>query len=77
MAELVGINDLLDGGRLIIAGEVMLVPADGSGETYTVERGDTLAEIAEANDVTADTLVSLNDLADADLIVVGQTLTLG
>ena len=77
VAELVGINDLLDGGRLIIAGEVMLVPADGSGETYTVERGDTLAEIAEANDVTVDTLVSLNDLADADLIVVGQTLTLG
>ncbi len=77
VAELVGINDLIDGGRLIFAGEVLLVPADGSGGTYTVERGDTLAEIAEANDVTVDSLVSLNDLADADLIVVGQTLTLG
>ena len=77
VAELVGINDLLDGGRLIFAGEVMLVPAEGEAGTYTVERGDTLAAIADAHDVDVDTLVSVNDLADADVIVVGQTLQLG
>lgn len=75
VADLVGINDLLDGGRLIFAGEVMLVPAEG--DTYTVQRGDTLAGIADSHDVDVDTLVSVNDLADADRIVVGQALQLG
>ncbi|AXH96974.1 LysM peptidoglycan-binding domain-containing protein [Ornithinimicrobium avium] len=77
VSDLVGINDLIDGGRLIFAGHVMLVPADAEGGTYTVQRGDTLAEIADVNGVDVASLVSINDLADPDLIVVGQALQLG
>lgn len=76
VSELVAINDLTNDGALIFAGEIMLVPGDQAG-SYTVQAGDTLAEIAAANEVTVSTLVSVNDLADADLIVVGQTLDLG
>lgn len=42
--------------------------------TYTVKKGDTLSEIAVANNTTVSKLVSLNDLKDPDYIVVGQVL---
>ena len=78
VSELVALNDLADGGRLIFAGDVMLVPADGSaGATITVERGDTLAALAQEHGTTVETLVSVNGIADADLIIEGQTLTVG
>ena len=77
--ELVGINDLINGGTLIYAGQVMLVPADGTavGGTVTIERGDTLAEIAREHGTDVQTLVELNGLADADLIIEGETLNVG
>ena len=78
VSELVSLNDLADGGRLIFAGDVMLVPADGTaGATITVERGDTLAALAQEHGTTVETLVSVNGIADADLIIEGQTLTVG
>ena len=78
VSELVALNDLADGGRLIFAGDVMLVPADGTaGATITVERGDTLAALAQEHGTTVETLVSVNGIADADLIIEGQTLTVG
>lgn len=77
--HLVGLNDLSHGGALIFAGDVMLVPADAQGGSgsYTIQRGDTLAEIAAAHGVSIDTLVSVNGLDDPDLIVEGETLHLG
>ncbi|OLT21915.1 hypothetical protein BJF81_14465 [Ornithinimicrobium sp. CNJ-824] len=78
VSELVALNDLADGGRLIFAGDVMLVPADGAeGVTITVERGDTLAALAQEYGTTVETLVSVNGIADADLIIEGQQLTTG
>ncbi|MFK5645891.1 transglycosylase family protein [Ornithinimicrobium sp. LYQ121] len=78
VGDLVAINDLVDGGVLIFTGDVMLVPADGTASgTVTVERGDTLAELAREHGVSVSTLVSVNDLADANLIIEGQTLHLG
>ena len=54
------------------------MPATGApAGTVTVERGDTLAEIARDNGTDVQTLVSVNGLADADLIIEGETLKLG
>jgi len=78
VSELVGLNDLAQGGALIFAGDVMLVPANGEAQgTYTVQRGDTLAEIAAEHGVHVDALVEANDLDDPNLIIEGQTLSIG
>jgi len=42
---------------------------------HTVRAGETLAEIAAQHDTTVRALAEANGLADADLIQVGQTLT--
>ena len=42
--------------------------------TYTVKKGDTLSKIAAENSTTVDELVRLNNIADANYIVVGQVL---
>jgi LysM repeat protein len=46
------------------------------GGTYTVVRGDTLFKIAARNNTTVAELVRLNNLANPNLIFVGQVLTL-
>jgi LysM repeat protein len=47
-----------------------------SGATYVVRAGDTLYRIAVNNGTTVATLVSLNNIANANLIFTGQTLNL-
>lgn len=42
--------------------------------TYTIKAGDTLSEIASDFDVSVDTLVSINNISDANVISVGQVL---
>lgn len=42
--------------------------------TYTVKKGDTLSEIAQANGTTVAKLVELNHIVDPNFIVVGQVL---
>ena len=42
--------------------------------TYTVQAGDTLSGIAQEHDVSLEALVAVNDLADPDVLNVGQTL---
>jgi LysM repeat protein len=43
-------------------------------ETYVVQPGDTLAEIAAAYGVTVEALVEANNIADIDVIEVDQVL---
>lgn len=43
-------------------------------ETYIVQAGDTLAEIAAAFNVTLDALVEANNIENVDVIEVGQVL---
>ncbi|MBO0885861.1 MAG: LysM peptidoglycan-binding domain-containing protein, partial [Acidimicrobiales bacterium] len=50
--------------------------ADPSPITYQVVAGDTLSGIAERFGTTVAALVSANSIADPDLILVGQTLTM-
>ena len=52
--------------------------ADGStgAQTYVVRSGDTLSEIARRFDTSVQALVEANDIADPDVIDVGQELTI-
>ena len=43
--------------------------------THLVDSGDTLSQIAERNGTSVTSLVEANGIADADLIVVGQQIT--
>lgn len=45
-------------------------------ETYVVQPGDTLAELAEQFGVELQTLVRANDIQNIDIIEVGQVLTI-
>lgn len=46
-------------------------------DTYTVRRGDTLSAIARRFGTTVARLADINEIANPDLITVGQTLVLG
>ena len=48
----------------------------GNGQTYTVQAGDTLAEIAQSFGVTVSALADANDIANIDVIEVGQVLVI-
>lgn len=54
-------------------GEAPEENTDGQ-ETYVVQPGDTLAEIAAAFGVTLDALVEANNIENIDVIEVGQVL---
>lgn len=45
---------------------------NASADTYTVQSGDTLSQIAANHNTTVDTLVANNNIADANVIFVGQ-----
>lgn len=66
---------------LIFAGQWLDVPAAGGGaptpgpdRTYTVKPGDSLSAIAQRLGTTVGHLVSVNGIANADLIFPGQVL---
>lgn len=42
--------------------------------TYTVQAGDTLSGIAQEHDVSLEALIAVNNLADPDVLNIGQTL---
>ena len=48
----------------------------GGGGQYTVKSGDTLSQIAAANNTTVAELAKLNNIANPNMIMAGQTLTL-
>jgi LysM repeat protein len=58
--------------------EPTLVSADApeGEESYTVQAGDTLAEIAERFNVALNDLARANDIIDINLIEVGQVLVI-
>ncbi|MBZ0298259.1 MAG: LysM peptidoglycan-binding domain-containing protein [Anaerolineae bacterium] len=52
------------------------IVAENTAREYVVKAGDTLSGIAAANQVSLATLLSVNPLADPNLLVVGQVIRL-
>lgn len=50
---------------------------DAPALTYTVSAGDTLSSIARANNISVDELARKNDIANPNLISIGQSLITG
>ncbi|MCB0037668.1 MAG: LysM peptidoglycan-binding domain-containing protein [Anaerolineales bacterium] len=51
-----------------------VTPAFNDQQTYTIQAGDTLAEIAAAYSVSVEALADANGITDPDQIEVGQVL---
>lgn len=69
----------IQNANLILVGQKLKVKAAApvvADNTYTVKAGDTLSQIAQANNTTVEKLVADNNIQDANLILVGQTLKL-
>lgn len=70
-------NNMTTTTRLLV-GQVLSIPvaapAPGATGTYTVQRGDTLASVAARFRTTVQNLVSLNGIANVNLVYVGQVL---
>ncbi|MGH7751290.1 MAG: lytic transglycosylase [Gemmatimonadales bacterium] len=78
LAEINGIDNV----NLIYAGASLIIPGMGEEATpeptrYTVVAGDTLARIATNHGLSVAQIASDNGIANPDLIVIGQVLTIG
>ena len=73
--ELAALNGIADPNK-IYPGQVLKFSGDApaSDETYTVQPGDTLSEIAEAHGTTYQHLAEINGISNPNLIRVGQVL---
>jgi len=74
--ELVRLNNIADPDRIYEGDRLIIRAGTGNGNTYTVQRGDTLSEIAARFGTTVSELVRLNNIADRDRIYPGQVLIL-
>ncbi|HFI0500988.1 TPA: LysM domain-containing protein [Streptococcus suis] len=61
----------------LVAGASLLGAGVVSADTYTVKSGDTLSEIAKTYSTTVEKIAEQNNIANPDIISVGQTLELG
>jgi LysM repeat protein len=52
------------------------LPPTAAAQDYTVEAGDTVSAIADANGVSVETLLSVNNLSNPDNLLVGQIIHL-
>lgn len=78
--EIIDANDL-PAGQPIRAGQTLIIPLRADDPvlttpwtTYTVQRGDTLAGIANAFDTTVDALITLNRLTNPNTLSIGTVL---
>ncbi len=81
--ELVKLNHIAN-PDLIFSGQPLEIPggldasssSSGSGETYTIQAGDTLSVIASNYGVSIDDLAQANGIDDPSFIVEGETLVI-
>jgi peptidoglycan endopeptidase LytF len=72
------VNLIYEGQRLNIYAQPVTPPPPPvtGGQTYYVQRGDTLKKIAAKFNTTVDAILQLNHILNPDLIYVGQGITL-
>jgi LysM repeat protein len=81
MQDLIAANRLANAHRLRV-GQTLLVPGEGESfepfvpELYTVQRGDSVWEVAARFDLERDQVMTLNDLRAGQHIYIGQKLRL-
>ncbi len=79
--EIVQLNHIAN-PDLILSGQKLDIPGgqdprpSSSGETYTVQLGDTLSQIAARYGVSVDGLAQANSIDNPEFIVEGQTLVI-
>lgn len=86
LATLMRINGISDANQVVAGQKLSLGGGRSSsssggtstarGGSVTVQRGQTLSEIAEQQGVSLSTLMRLNDISDANQVLVGQQLRL-
>lgn len=78
LAALNGIDnpDMIYAGQVLSLGDGGPAVAPPSSRIYVVEAGDTLSSIAASYGFSLDALLSVNGLADPDLVYEGQRLSL-
>jgi len=75
--DIMNVNVIYEGERLIVyTTQAPPPPPPPAGQTYYVQRGDTLKKIAAKFGTTVDAILQLNSIANPNLIYVGQALTL-
>ena len=77
-AELVQANGLAD-ADVIYAGQTLVIPRQDKstgGQLYTIQQGESLAQIARRYGVSVDQVVAANHLADRNAITAGQQITI-
>ncbi|MCP9886820.1 LysM peptidoglycan-binding domain-containing protein [Cyanobium sp. ATX 6A2] len=84
LTRLMQANGISD-ADLVVVGQRLTIPggsarpgtsASGAGGSVTVQTGDTLSDIAARHGVGLTRLMQANGISDADLVVVGQRLTI-
>lgn len=60
--------------RALSVGAVLVLLVAATSSHYTVERGDTLSQIAHSHNVSLSDLINLNDLSNPNLIRPGQVI---
>ncbi len=79
--DLIAANQLSNANRLSV-GQLLVVPGKGQSfetyvpEVYTVQRGDSVWEVAKRFGIPRQRIVSLNSLQDGQQIYIGQKLRL-
>jgi beta-lactamase class A len=66
----------LDGSSQAASSSNAASASPASAGNYTVRNGDTLWDIAQATGVTVDSIIQLNNLANADQLTIGQVLVM-
>jgi LysM repeat protein len=77
--ELTNVNLIYEGQRLIIYAQPIVTPPPPapSGQTYYVQKGDTLRKIADKFGTTVEVLLKANtQITNSNLIYVGQAITI-
>lgn len=73
--SIVSLNNISNPNLIYIGDKLRIKVNNLEGEKwYTVQKGDTLSEIAKTYNTTVEKLVSLNNISNPNLIYIGETL---